>query len=63
MATAQEQPPSPRITCEEVIERGRQKGIPFTAHQAEKIAIAATSMLESAARLRREIERNDEPAF
>ena len=38
-------------------------GITFTAAQAEKIATATTSMLESAARLRAEVVRNDEPAF
>ena len=56
-------PEARRVSPEEVIEVGLGRGIPFTSVQAQKIAIAATSMLESAARLRLEIERNDEPAF
>ena len=54
---------SRRVTSADVLELGHAKGITFSDAQAGKIAIAATSMLESAARLRARIERNDEPAF
>jgi hypothetical protein len=50
------------ITVKEVLDQGQGRGIVFTEDQAVKIAIATTSLLESARRLRAQIDRNDEPA-
>lgn len=52
-----------KVTAREVLEEGARRGITFTPEQAEAVSIATTSLLESAARLRDVVSRNDEPAF
>ena len=55
--------PSRVVTVQDVIDEGAKRNIVFSAEQAEAISIATTSLLESAARLRAGVNRNDEPAF
>lgn len=55
--------PSRVVTVQDVIDEGTKRNIAFTSEQAEAISIATTSLLESAARLRGAVSRNDEPAF
>ena len=51
------------VLAQDVLHEGRSRNIHFTQAQANAIASATTSLLESAARLRRSLGRNDEPAF
>ncbi len=51
------------VLAQDVLREGRCKNISFTPEQANAIALATTSLLESAVRLRRSLGRNDEPAF
>ena len=50
-------------TLSEIRVAAERAGLPLTTAQIEKVQVAVVSMRESAARLRKGLERTDEPAF
>jgi hypothetical protein len=55
--------PYPSTTLDDIRAAARRLGLPFDENQLMRIHKAVLAVEESAARLRRGLHRNDEPAF